>query len=89
MRPVLVRFALAAGLALVMLTVAQPAAPPIIDSPRVDAVGDPLPQGALARFGSARFRDANFILAVTLSPGGKLLAVPGSSEIRLLDTATG
>ncbi len=89
MRRILVPFVLAGDLVLVMLGFTRAVAPPRVEKPRVDAVGDPLPDDALARFGSARFRDSDFLAAVVLSPDGKLLAVPALDEIRLLDTATG
>ncbi len=57
---------------------------------RVDGRGDPLPEGALVRFGSTRFRSPGGIYSGDLSPDGKLLAVHGvDGALRLLDTATG
>src|SRR5262249_26876630 len=56
----------------------------------VDVHGDPLPEGALARLGTIRFRDANFIAATAPSPDGKLLALSNTRGIlRLLDATTG
>jgi WD40 repeat protein len=56
--------------------------------PRVDRLGDPLPEGALARLGTERFRMDGFLAA--LSPDGKLLAVAdGWEAVRLLDAVTG
>jgi hypothetical protein len=89
MRLALVRFVLAAGLVVVMLAIARGAAPPLVEKPRLDVVGDPLPGDAIAQFGTARFRDAGIFGGVALSPDGKLLAVSGNEGIRLLDPATG
>src|SRR5262249_41227712 len=52
--------------------------------------GDPLPEGALARLGTVRFRDGNYFNATALSPDGKTLALAsGTGSMRLLDVATG
>ncbi len=89
MRVPLIRTVLASVLATAILGVARSASPPVVERPRVDAVGDPLPDDAVARIGTARFRDENLCGMVNLSPDGKLLAVPRYGEIRLLDTTTG
>src|SRR5262249_55563058 len=56
---------------------------------RVDAQGDALPEGALARLGTIRFRAGNYFSASALSPDGKLLALSDGTAMRLLDAATG
>jgi WD40 repeat protein len=74
----------ALGLVALCTTAALAAA----DPNRKDVYGDALPDGALARFGTVRFRDP--ATSVAYSPDGKLLAVGGSDNtIRLFEAATG
>jgi glycerophosphoryl diester phosphodiesterase len=55
-----------------------------------DAQSDPLPEGAILRLGTSRFRAASPIRNVALSPDGKRLVVIGSlSSPVLLDTDSG
>jgi WD40 repeat protein len=54
----------------------------------VDRYGDPLPEGALARLGTRRFRHTRHALAIAFSPDGKTL-VTASGDIRVWDAATG
>jgi WD40 repeat protein len=56
---------------------------------RTDRYGDPLPAGAVARFGTVRFR-ARDVWCITYSPDGKAVAT-GSSDLtaRLWDVSTG
>ena len=55
---------------------------------RLDALGDPLPEGAIARLGTLRMRLATYI---AVSPDGKLIAgvAKGDHAIKLWDTSTG
>jgi WD40 repeat protein len=85
----LIRCRLAAVLAAVLAAPALWAAPPAANRPRLDGDGDPLPEGALARLGSQRFRVNRRISAVALSPQGDTLAVGWSGGITLLDAQTG
>src|SRR6266542_3240206 len=56
--------------------------------PRLDRNGDPLPEGAVARFGSARLLHGG-VRHLEFSPVGKTLASSGSGGARLWDRATG
>ncbi len=61
-----------------------------VPPPRFDLFGDPLPPGALARFGTTRLRHSGTVNAVALSPDGKTLASAGDDPlIRLWDPSTG
>jgi RNA polymerase sigma factor (sigma-70 family) len=75
-----------------------PAAPPPSAAPepaaRVDVLGDPLPDGALARLGSRRLRPGDAVQALAFSPGGRRLACwsgGGSNQdnFTVWDSATG
>ena len=75
---------------LLSVLVAQSAdAPPWVD--KLDRLGDPLPAGAVARFGSVRYRHGSELTDLQLSPGGKYVVTRAKddSEVRLWDAATG
>ncbi len=58
--------------------------------PRVDREGNPLPEGALARVGSLRFRHPGWISRIAYAPDGRSIAsVCRDGSLRLWDAATG
>ena len=57
--------------------------------PAVDAFGDPLPAGAVARFGSTRWRHGEAINASALSGDGKRLVTSSGRSVVVWDTANG
>lgn len=75
----------AAGLVLCCLLVEScrpargeaPATPKATPAPRTDRYGDPLPEGAIARLGTIRFRSGAQVFSVAYSPDGRLLATSG------------
>jgi RNA polymerase sigma factor (sigma-70 family) len=56
---------------------------------KTDLHGDPLPEAALLRFGTVRFRHPGGVNALAISPDGKSLATTGSHGGLLWDAATG
>ncbi len=71
----------------------RPADPPKADDravQRLDRDGDPLPEGAVARLGTRRFRIATeHVSALAFAPDGKTIAVASMGGLWLLDAATG
>src|SRR5262245_12701167 len=69
------------------------AVPPATTAPpaaRADLLGDPLPDGALARVGTLRFRHCATIVSVAYAPDGKCVATGGrDGVVRVWDAATG
>src|SRR5262245_58969964 len=58
--------------------------------PRVDNHGDPLPEGAVARFGTVRYRRAGMFAASVVRPDRKtFLDVDDTLMVRTYDAATG
>jgi WD40 repeat protein len=57
--------------------------------PRLDALGDPLPAGALFRIGTTRLQLDREIQAVTASPDGKLVAAISDSMLGVWEIANG
>jgi WD40 repeat protein len=54
-----------------------------------DRYGDPLPDGALARLGSLRWRAGAQVDWLTWAPDGKVLAAVADGDVCLFDVATG
>src|SRR5262245_29397748 len=48
--------------------------------PRVDRFGDPLPDGAIARYGTHRFRQGWMCYACEFSPDGKWIACASAGQ---------
>src|SRR5438874_2619950 len=59
------------------------AQPPV--KARVDALGDPLPDGVVARLGTLRFVQPNGIHSLAVSPDGKLIATGGAGPWGIAD----
>ena len=58
------------------------------DRARTDRYGDPLPEGAVARLGTVRYRIPGEALALAFAPDGKTLAV-STGDLFLIEPATG
>jgi WD40 repeat protein len=69
---------------------AEEAAPPVPTSPSADHYGDPLPQGAVLRLGTARFQSRWRTGRIAFSPDGKWIASTGAHRsLRIWDLSTG
>jgi RNA polymerase sigma factor (sigma-70 family) len=67
-----------------------PATPPKADAKaRMDRFGDPLPDGAITRFGTVRFRHGGQLTSIAYSPDGKTIASGGFGRIMLWEAETG
>jgi WD40 repeat protein len=82
--------ALAVAVPLVLLGAGLAVAePPPGDRPRTDLYGDPLPDGAVARLGTAHWRYSAAVRGLVFSPDGKTIAAVSGRIPRLCDAATG
>lgn len=87
----LIRF-LMSGCLLTLLTILCPAQEvvPKKQAVKLDASGDPLPAGAVARLGSTRFRHQNPVSYVGYSGDGAILiTLSGENSLRFWDAKTG
>jgi WD40 repeat protein len=79
------RFCLSAAIAICLTAGAWVAAQ---EQPRVDALGDPLPDNAVMRLGSLRFRHPGTVYELVLSPDERTIVSVGDKAIAW-DAATG
>jgi WD40 repeat protein len=61
----------------------------VLSESRLDSRGDPLPRGAIRRFGSVRYQPGGRINNAALSPDGRWLATAGQSGIVVWELSTG
>jgi RNA polymerase sigma factor (sigma-70 family) len=57
--------------------------------PRTDRHGDPLPEGAISRLGTVRFRHGGYVTWLTFTPDGKQIISHGYDAVRIWEAATG
>jgi WD40 repeat protein len=65
---------------------AESPAPP--KTMRTDLYGDPLPEGAIARLGTVRFRHGAYVLSLAFTADGKQLLSYGNNGVRVWEVAT-
>jgi RNA polymerase sigma factor (sigma-70 family) len=68
---------------------AVPAAPAGRPKPGLDRHGDALPEGALLRIGTRRFRTGGVARQVIISPDGKTVAAASGPGVELIDLGSG
>lgn len=74
----------------VLLLVALVASHLSAEAPCLDRWGDPLPEGAILRLGTTRFRSEFYIEFLAVSPDGSRVAAGGSNDAACVwDAATG
>ncbi len=62
----------------------------VVERPTVDALGDPLPEGALLRLGTQRFEHPSNVSELALSPDEKTIVATGEGSLLIAwDTQTG
>jgi WD40 repeat protein len=71
------------------LLVALLLATPAMAQPRLDALGDPLPPGAVARLGTRRLHHGDLVRAVAFAPDGKSVVAATDSGLTFWDLAGG
>jgi len=63
---------------------------PALGRPRLDLFGDELPEGAIARLGTIRFRHRANVRAVAISPDSSIVASSSrDGDVRLWEAASG
>jgi RNA polymerase sigma factor (sigma-70 family) len=67
----------------------KPVAKPVAKVETAADLEEPLPPGAIRRFGSVRYRFPDSVAHSALSPDGKLVAVGGNQLVMVFDVATG
>jgi WD40 repeat protein len=68
---------------------AQVAAPSGREAPATDRLGDPLPEGAIARLGTLRLRHGDMVRSLGFFPDGKTLLSADWHAVHVWDAATG